>query len=79
MYGSRQLHKTRARPTCPIAASSPMRGKPTRCWGSSPPGIRRERAGWSTADLDLMEIDEAFAAQALAKHKQMGWNTSTVN
>src|ERR1700680_5066489 len=36
-YGSRQLRKTRALPTCPITVSSPMRGKPTRCWGSSPP------------------------------------------
>ena len=38
-----------------------------------------ERAGWSTSDLDLMEINEAFAAQALAVHKQMGWDTSKVN
>ncbi|MGC2948905.1 acetyl-CoA C-acetyltransferase, partial [Burkholderia ambifaria] len=29
--------------------------------------------------LDLMEINEAFAAQALAVHKQMGWDTSKVN
>jgi acetyl-CoA C-acetyltransferase len=38
-----------------------------------------ERAGWSVDDLDLMEINEAFAAQALAVHKQMGWDTSKVN
>jgi acetyl-CoA C-acetyltransferase len=38
-----------------------------------------ERAGWSPSDLDLMEINEAFAAQALAVHKQMGWDTSKVN
>jgi acetyl-CoA C-acetyltransferase len=37
------------------------------------------RAGWSVSDLDLMEINEAFAAQALAVHKQMGWDTSKVN
>ncbi|WP_125483157.1 acetyl-CoA C-acyltransferase, partial [Caballeronia choica] len=45
------------------------------------PASRRclERAGWSPADLDLMEINEAFAAQALAVHKQMGWDTSKVN
>jgi acetyl-CoA C-acetyltransferase len=30
-------------------------------------------------DLDLMEINEAFAAQALAVHKQMGWDTSKIN
>lgn len=38
-----------------------------------------ERAGWGIADLDLMEINEAFAAQALAVHQQMGWDTSKVN
>ncbi|WP_114810786.1 acetyl-CoA C-acetyltransferase [Paraburkholderia kururiensis] len=45
------------------------------------PASRRclERAGWSVQDLDLMEINEAFAAQALAVHKQMGWDTSKVN
>ncbi|MGN6319709.1 acetyl-CoA C-acetyltransferase [Trinickia sp.] len=45
------------------------------------PASRRclERAGWSVGDLDLMEINEAFAAQALAVHKQMGWDTSKIN
>jgi acetyl-CoA C-acetyltransferase len=45
------------------------------------PASRRclERAGWSASDLDLMEINEAFAAQALAVHQQMGWDTSKVN
>ncbi|WP_433706566.1 acetyl-CoA C-acetyltransferase [Paraburkholderia sacchari] len=38
-----------------------------------------ERAGWSAGDLDLMEINEAFAAQALAVNKQMGWDTSKIN
>ncbi|HGL6715725.1 acetyl-CoA C-acetyltransferase [Burkholderia contaminans] len=45
------------------------------------PASRRclERAGWTPGDLDLMEINEAFAAQALAVHNQMGWDTSKVN
>ena len=45
------------------------------------PASRRclERAGWTPADLDLMEINEAFAAQALAVHQQMGWDTSKIN
>jgi acetyl-CoA C-acetyltransferase len=45
------------------------------------PASRRclERAGWSVNDLDLAEINEAFAAQALAVHKQMGWDTSKIN
>jgi acetyl-CoA C-acetyltransferase len=37
------------------------------------------RAGWTPADLDLMEINEAFAAQAIAVNRQMGWDTSKVN
>lgn len=45
------------------------------------PASRRclERAGWTPGDLDLMEINEAFAAQALAVHQQMGWDTEKVN
>ena len=45
------------------------------------PASRRclERAGWSVSDLDLLEINEAFAAQALAVHKEMGWDQSKVN
>ncbi len=37
------------------------------------------RAGWDPKDLDLMEINEAFAAQAIAVNRQMGWDTSRVN
>jgi len=37
------------------------------------------RAGWQPSDLDLMEINEAFAAQAIAVNRQMGWDTSKVN
>jgi acetyl-CoA C-acetyltransferase len=38
-----------------------------------------EKAGWRPADLDLMEINEAFAAQACAVNKEMGWDTSRIN
>jgi len=38
-----------------------------------------QRAGWKAGDLDLLEINEAFAAQACAVHKEMGWDTSKVN
>ena len=38
-----------------------------------------QRAGWKPSDLDLLEINEAFAAQACAVHKEMGWDTSKVN
>lgn len=45
------------------------------------PASRRtlEKAGWTPADLDLMEINEAFAAQACAVNKEMGWDTSKIN
>ncbi len=38
-----------------------------------------EKAGWSVDDLDLVEANEAFAAQACAVNKDMGWNTDIVN
>jgi len=45
------------------------------------PASRRclEKAGWTPAQLDLMEINEAFAAQACAVNKEMGWDTSKIN
>jgi acetyl-CoA C-acetyltransferase len=50
--------------------------------GSGPiPASRKalEKAGWKVADLDLVEANEAFAAQAIAVNKDMGWNTDIVN
>ncbi|MCX7383513.1 MAG: acetyl-CoA C-acetyltransferase, partial [Alphaproteobacteria bacterium] len=38
-----------------------------------------ERAGWKHEDLDLIEANEAFAAQACAVNKDMGWDTAKVN
>jgi acetyl-CoA C-acetyltransferase len=38
-----------------------------------------EKAGWSVGDLDLVEANEAFAAQACAVNKGLGWNTDIVN
>ncbi len=45
------------------------------------PASRRalERAGWTVADLDLIEANEAFAAQALAVGQEMGWDASKLN
>jgi acetyl-CoA C-acetyltransferase len=37
------------------------------------------KAGWKPQDLDLMEINEAFAAQACAVNKEMGWDTAKIN
>ncbi|MEO0811194.1 MAG: acetyl-CoA C-acetyltransferase, partial [Pseudomonadota bacterium] len=50
--------------------------------GSGPiPASRKalEKAGWAAADLDLVEANEAFAAQACAVNKDMGWNPDIVN
>jgi acetyl-CoA C-acetyltransferase len=38
-----------------------------------------QKAGWKTSDLDLIEANEAFAAQACAVNKDLGWDTSKVN
>src|SRR5919202_2211454 len=38
-----------------------------------------EKAGWSVGDLDLIEANEAFAAQACAVNKDLGWDTAKVN
>jgi acetyl-CoA C-acetyltransferase len=37
------------------------------------------KAGWTHRELDLMEINEAFAAQAIAVNRQMGWDTAKIN
>ena len=50
--------------------------------GSGPiPASRKalEKAGWSVDDLDLIEANEAFAAQAIAVNRDMGWDTDKVN
>ena len=41
--------------------------------------IALEKAGWKLADLDLIEANEAFAAQALSVGKELGWNADIVN
>ena len=38
-----------------------------------------EKAGWTVQDLDLLEVNEAFAAQAIAVNRQMGWDTRNIN
>jgi acetyl-CoA C-acetyltransferase len=38
-----------------------------------------DKAGWTAEQVDLMEINEAFAAQAAAVNQEMGWNTDKIN
>ena len=57
-------------------------GVDPKIMGSGPiPASRKalEKAGWKVKDLDLVEANEAFAAQALAVNKDMGWDPSIVN
>jgi len=57
-------------------------GVDPKIMGTGPiPATRQclERAGWSLKDLDLIESNEAFAAQALAVNKELGWDISKVN
>jgi len=63
-------------------ASYASAGLDPKIMGMGPvPAARKalERAGWKAADLDLLEINEAFAAQACAVHQEMGWDLSKVN
>ena len=63
-------------------ASYASAGLDPKLMGMGPvPAARKalQRAGWNAADLDLLEINEAFAAQACAVHKEMGWDMSKVN
>jgi acetyl-CoA C-acetyltransferase len=57
-------------------------GVDPKIMGTGPiPASRRalEKAGWSVGDLDLVEANEAFAAQACAVNKDLGWNPEIVN
>jgi len=57
-------------------------GVDPKVMGTGPiPASRKalEKAGWKPADLDLIEANEAFAAQALAVNKDMGWDDAKVN
>jgi acetyl-CoA C-acetyltransferase len=63
-------------------ASWAQAGVDPKVMGSGPiPASRKalEKAGWKAADLDLIEANEAFAAQACAVNKELGWNTAKVN
>ena len=63
-------------------ASWAQAGVDPKVMGSGPiPASRKalEKAGWKIGDLDLIEANEAFAAQALAVNKDLGWDAGKVN
>jgi acetyl-CoA C-acetyltransferase len=76
--------EAKARGLTPLAriASWATVGVDPAVMGSGPiPASKKalERAGWKPTDLDLVEANEAFAAQACAVNKDMGWDTNKVN
>ncbi|MDE3115180.1 MAG: acetyl-CoA C-acetyltransferase [Pseudomonadota bacterium] len=76
--------EAQARGLTPLAriASWAHAGVDPALMGSGPiPASRAalKKAGWTTADLDLIEANEAFAAQACAVNKDLGWDTAKVN
>jgi acetyl-CoA C-acetyltransferase len=81
LCNSKKLKELGLKPIARIKAFASA-GVDPKYMGMGPvPASKRclSRAGWQPADLDLMEINEAFAAQAIAVNRQMGWDTSKVN
>jgi acetyl-CoA C-acetyltransferase len=81
LCNSRKLKDLGLKPIARIKAFASA-GVDPKYMGMGPvPASKRtlSRAGWQPSDLDLMEINEAFAAQAIAVNRQMGWNTKKVN
>jgi acetyl-CoA C-acetyltransferase len=63
-------------------ASSATAGVDPAIMGSGPvPAVKKAlaKAGWKVGDLDLVEANEAFAAQAICVNREVGWNTDIVN
>jgi hypothetical protein len=70
------LSRWRASP--PLAPAAWTR--PPWAWARCPPSQKAlQRAGWKAADVDLFELNEAFAAQACAVNKALGWDPAKVN
>jgi acetyl-CoA C-acetyltransferase len=81
LASSRKVKELGLKPIARIKAFASA-GVDPKYMGMGPvPASKRclSRAGWEPKDLDLMEINEAFAAQAIAVNRQMGWDTGSVN
>src|SRR5512140_3466323 len=81
LMSAAEAKKRKLKPLARIASWATV-GVDPKIMGSGPiPASRKalEKAGWTAKDLDLIEANEAFAAQALAVNKDMGWDTSKVN
>jgi len=81
LVSSDEAEKRGLKPLARIASWATAGVEPS-IMGSGPiPASRKalERAGWSVDDLDLVEANEAFAAQAIAVNRDMGWDPDIVN
>jgi acetyl-CoA C-acetyltransferase len=81
LMSAKEAKKRKLKPLARIASWA-QAGVDPKVMGSGPiPASRKalEKAGWSAKDLDLVEANEAFAAQACAVNKDLGWDTSKVN
>jgi acetyl-CoA C-acetyltransferase len=81
MMSARKAQQLGLKPLVRIKAYASTGLDPTIMGMGPVPASQRclQKAGWSPRDLDLMEINEAFAAQAIAVNKEMGWDTSKIN
>jgi acetyl-CoA C-acetyltransferase len=78
---AKEAKKRGLKPLARIASWATV-GVDPKLMGSGPiPASRKalEKAGWKPSDLDLIEANEAFAAQALAVNKDIGWDSGKVN
>jgi len=78
---AKEVKKRKLKPLARIASWA-QAGVDPKVMGSGPiPASRKalEKAGWKVEDVELVEANEAFAAQACAVNKDLGWDTSKVN
>ncbi|HTC38915.1 MAG TPA: acetyl-CoA C-acetyltransferase [Steroidobacteraceae bacterium] len=81
MMSARKADELRLKPLAYIRAYSSA-GVDPKIMGMGPVPASQlclSKAGWTHQQLDLMEINEAFAAQAIGVNRQMGWDTSKIN
>ncbi len=81
MMSAKKAQQLGLKPLAKIKAYASAGLDPTIMGMGPVPASQRclQKAGWTHKDLDLMEINEAFAAQAIAVNKEMGWDTSKIN
>ena len=81
LMSEKELTKRNIEPMAKIVSWASVGVDPS-IMGTGPiPSVRKalDKAGWSINDLDLIESNEAFAAQGCAVNKDLGWDTSKVN